>query len=100
MRGVDVGDHLKAIVNETVAGSLRTGVGTTPCRALSGKDTNPFIAEFLVSTKEVADLATTSSLADFRSELACTLDEHILTISPAGTSVSAPMWRESSCMKA
>lgn len=94
-----MGNHLEAVVDETVACSLWTGVGTTPCRALSGKDTNPLIAKLLVSTEEVTDLATTSTLAEFRSELVCMLDENILTISPAGTSVSAPMWRESSCMK-
>jgi hypothetical protein len=86
-----MGDHLEAVVDETVASSFRTGIGTTPCRALSGKDTNPFIAKLLVSTEEETDLATTSTLAEFRSELGYKLDEYILTISPAGTSVSAPM---------
>ena len=65
VRGVDVWDHLETVVDETVTGSFRTSIGTTPCRALSGKDTNPLIAELLVSTEEVTDLATTSALEEY-----------------------------------
>jgi hypothetical protein len=62
-------DHFEAVVDQTVTSGFRTSVGTTPCWALSGKDADPFIAELLVSTEEVANLATTSALGEFRSEL-------------------------------
>jgi hypothetical protein len=58
---VDVGDHFEAVVDETVTGGFRTSIGTAPCWALSGKDTDPLIAELLVSTEEVTNLATTSA---------------------------------------
>lgn len=60
--GVDVGDHLEAVVDETIACGLGPDVGTPPCRALAGKDAHPLVAELLISPEEEADLATAGTL--------------------------------------
>lgn len=59
---VHVGDHLEAVVDETVTSGFGTSVGSTPCWALAGEDTNPLIAELLVGTEEETNLATSGSL--------------------------------------
>ena len=60
--GVHVGDHLEAVVDQTVTGGFGASVGTSPGWTLAGEDTDPFVAELLVGTEEETDFATSSSL--------------------------------------
>jgi len=94
MARVEVRDHLLAVVDQAVSGGFRASVGASPGWALTSEDTDPLIAELLVRSEKEANLATSGSLGNFfLFSLSANLKRIpiALTISPAGTSVSAPM---------
>lgn len=53
--------HMLNIINETIASSLRSDETSTPGQSLSSQYANVFVPEFLVSSEQEADLASTSA---------------------------------------
>lgn len=83
-------------VDQAVTGSLRANERSTPGETLSGEHTSELILELLVSTEEETDLASSSAGPNVSDSAINRLQK----IGIPGTSVSEPMWRKSSLMKA